>query len=63
MNPTVIGALKSKTVWAGVLTAAVGVVNYAVPFIPPQYGALALAAAGLLQVALRTVTTQPLAQK
>ncbi len=63
MNPTIAGALKSKSVWAGALTAIVAVANYAAPFIPPQYSALALAASGLLQITLRTVTTQPLSEK
>ncbi len=63
MNPTLAGALKSKSVWAGALTAIVAVANYAAPFIPPQYSALALAASGLLQITLRTVTTQPLSEK
>lgn len=63
MNPTLAGALKSKTVWAGALTAAVAVANYASPFISPQYAPLALAASGLLQVVLRTVTSKPLSEK
>lgn len=55
--------LKSKTVIAGVLTMVVAGANYVVPFIPAEYMGLALAASGLLKVALRTVTTQPLSEK
>jgi hypothetical protein len=61
--PTVTQLLKSKTVWAGLLTGIAGVVQYATPFVPPQYTAIALGAAGLLQIALRAVTTQPLKDK
>lgn len=63
MNPTLAGALKSKSVWAGVLTTVVAAVNYVAPFIPPQYAPLALAASGLLQVGLRTITSKPLSEK
>ncbi len=55
--------LKSKTIWAGALTAVAGVVQYVVPFIPPQYAPLALAASGLVTAGLRTITSKPLSEK
>ncbi len=61
--PKIAQLLKSKTLWAGVLTTAAGVVQYATPFIPPQYVPLALAAAGLITAGLRTVTNKPLSEK
>lgn len=55
--------LKSKTLWAGAATIAVGAWQNFSPFIPPQYMPLALAAAGVLTVAFRTITSQPLSEK
>lgn len=63
MNPTLAGALKSKTVWVSVLTVAVGVIQTVSPIVPPQYTPIALAVSGVLGIVLRTLTTQPLAEK
>lgn len=63
MNPTLAGALKSKTVWVNVLTTLVEVANYISPFIPPQYHAAIVAGVGVVNIVLRSVTTQPLSEK
>ncbi len=55
--------LKSKTIWAGALTAAAGVIQYIQPFIPPQYVPVALAVSGLITAGLRTVTKEPISDK
>lgn len=61
--PSLKQLLKSKTVWAGALTTVAGVAQYAMPFIPPQYTAIALAASGLITAGLRTLTNKPLSEK
>lgn len=63
MNPTVAGALKSKTVWANTIAAAVEAANFVTPFIPPQYHVYGVVALGVLNIILRAVTTQSLAEK
>lgn len=63
MNPTLAGALKSKTVWVNTLTTLVEVANYVSPFIPPQYHAAGMVAVGVVNIVLRAVTTQPLSEK
>lgn len=63
MNPVVTGALKSKTVWLNTLTTLVEVANYVTPFIPPQYHAAIVAGVGVVNIVLRSVTTQPLSEK
>lgn len=63
MNPALVGALKSKTVWVSTLTAAVGIIQTVSPIVPPQYTPIALAASGVLGVVLRALTTQPLSEK
>lgn len=63
MNPTLLGALKSKTVWLNSLATLIEVANYVSPFIPPQYHAAVVAGIGVANVVLRSVTTQPLSEK
>lgn len=59
----VLKLLKSKTVWAGAATAALGVIQYAQPFIPAQYVPVVLAVSGLLTASLRTITKTPISEK
>lgn len=63
MNPAILGALKSKTVWLNTITTLVEVANYVSPFIPPQYHPAVVAGVGVANVILRTITTQPLSEK
>jgi len=63
MNPTLLGALKSKTVWFNTIAAAVEIANFVSPFIPPQYHAAVAAGVGVANIVLRKFTTQPLEAK
>lgn len=63
MSSTLLGALKSKTVWLNGLTAVVEAANYVTPFIPPQHHAAFAAGVAITNVALRAITTQPLSEK
>lgn len=63
MNPTLLGALKSKTVWLNTITTLVEVANTVQPFIPPQYHAGVVAGVAVANIVLRAITTQPLSEK
>jgi hypothetical protein len=62
--PTVSQLLKSKTLWGAAATAAVGVWQFAKPFIPPQYAPLALAVVpAVYHGVVRFVTSTALSEK
>lgn len=60
MSVAIKGAFKSKTVWFNLITGALELVNLAGGFLPPGVG-LVISAIG--NIALRFVTTEPLAAK
>jgi heme O synthase-like polyprenyltransferase len=60
---SLLGALKSKTVWAGVATAVAGQLFPVVDGWVATNPSKASAAVGLLMIVLRTVTTTSLSDK
>lgn len=57
------GFLKSKTMWFSGLTAIAGVVQSLAPFIPADKLGAIMTGLGVVGGVLRSVTTQPLAEK
>lgn len=51
--------LTSKTFWFNVLGGAAQVIGFAGQYIPPQYAPIAVGVTALINIILRTVTTQP----
>lgn len=69
MNPTLVGAAKSKTIWAAV---AIELISNIAPLLPDLFAQLGLSPhtvrivgsfVGLVMVMLRTVTNASLADK
>lgn len=52
--------VKSKTVWINGLTTAAGVITAATGMIPPPALPYVLVVQGLINIALRFMTTQPI---
>jgi ABC-type bacteriocin/lantibiotic exporter with double-glycine peptidase domain len=68
VNPTIKGALKSKTMWLSAFVTALGIIDakYAdivKDYVSPQNQALALALIGVAVGVLRLITSQSLADK
>lgn len=65
MNPVIVGNLKSKTSWAGVLLMAVGGLEQSglLELVPDEYKGLAISMVGGLMFFLRNVTSQSVAAK
>lgn len=63
MNPTVSGALQSKTIWFNVLSAIAALVQTVSPILPPQYVPVVAAVLAGVNVGLRSVTSVSLADK
>ena len=67
MNPTVAGALRSKTVWLNVALAVVSGLELSGAHLTtlwgPKVAAAALFAGSVLNLALRAYTTSSLAEK
>ena len=67
MMASVMGALKSKTMWFSVLLVLFGALMdnsvYLKDLIPAQYFSLIMIIIGIIVATLRMVTTQPLAAK
>lgn len=63
MNPTLLGALKSKTVWLNVIGTGVEIAQYVSPFMPPQYHTAFVIGMGVGNLIMRKLTTKPLEEK
>jgi hypothetical protein len=67
MNPTVKGAIKSKTMWIAALVTAVGVIeanqSSVIAFLPAKWQGLAVIGMGITFGVLRIFTAQSLADK
>ena len=67
MNPTIKGAVRSKTVWLNVALAVFSVIELAgghlTTLVGPKWTAGILLAGSIVNVALRAYTTQSLAER